>query len=369
MREFLTMIFSLLLGAALANPLSTAPIGGSDSNWAFQEIELAPALSYLQTKTEVIVAIIDTGIDTSHPDLRDHLWTHPGESGTDRWGRSKENNGVDDDANGFVDDVHGWNFVGNNNDVRDRHGHGTHIAGIISQIAPQAKIMILKYYDPNMPDDIGVAATPKAMTYARLNGARIVNYSSGGPGESSEEKKAVAALSQAGILFVAAAGNESQNSDHLQFYPADYGFPNILSVTAISEDKKILPSSNYGPHSVHIAAPGDDILSTLPGGGYGRMTGTSQATAFVSGVAALKLSTLPQNFKVTDLIDLLIKSGSWDESLKEKIKNPVVINSSRALATKTEKQDAHGEVISNTKDLPQEIFLSKKAFEMVDNAN
>jgi subtilisin family serine protease len=363
------MIFSLLLGIALANPPSTAPIGDTASNWALKEIELTPAPSYFQTKSEVVVAIIDTGIDLSHPDLRDHLWTNPGESGTDRWGRRKETNGIDDDANGFVDDVHGWNFVGNNNDVRDRHGHGTHIAGIISKIAPNAKIMILKYYDPLSPNIVSVNATPQAMNYARAMKARIVNYSSGGPGENLTEEQAVASLAEANILFVAAAGNESQNSDRQKFFPADYGFPNTLSVTAISEDQKILSSSNYGPHSVHIAAPGDDILSTLPGGTYGRMTGTSQATAFVTGVAALKLSTLPPHFKATDLISLLIKSGKWDENLKEKIKNPVVIDSSRALATKTEKQDANGEVISNTKDLPQDLFLSKKAFEMVTNAD
>jgi len=362
------MILSLFISAALASSLPRAkspPISGNDSSWALQTIDQAPALSLSTKKSQVIIAIVDTGIDLNHPALRDHLWTNPGESGVDRWGHRKESNGIDDDGNGFVDDLHGWNFVNHNNDVRDLHGHGTHIAGIISQIAPDAKIMVLKYYDPNSPTNISVNATPKAIDYARLMKAQIVNYSSGGPGESIVERNAIKGLAADGILFVAAAGNESQDSDQLRFFPADYGLANILSVTAISQDQKILPSSNYGRNSVHIAAPGNDIWSTLPGGTYGKMTGTSQATAFVSGVAALKLSTLPQNFSPAKLVSLLVNSGQWDESLKEKLKTPVVINSYRALAMKSEQEDANGEVIENSKLLDNNLFLSKKAFELL----
>ena len=358
------MILSLFISAALASSVPHAfapPTRGNDSNWALQTIDQAPALSLQTKKSQVIIAIVDTGIDLSHPALRDHLWTNPGESGTDRWGHRKESNGIDDDDNGFVDDLHGWNFVNHNNDVRDLHGHGTHIAGIISQIAPDAKIMVIKYYDPNSISDVSVNATPKSFDYARLMKAQIVNYSGGGPGESQVEREAVTKLANNGILFVAAAGNESQNSDLLHFFPADYNLPNILSVTAISQDQKILPSSNYGKKSVHIAAPGDDIWSTLPGGNYGKMTGTSQATAFVSGVAALKLSTLPAHFSPAKLASCLVNSGQWDESLKAKLKTPVVINSYRALAMKSEQEDA----VENSRLLNNDLFLSKKAFELL----
>jgi subtilisin family serine protease len=327
-------------------------------------ILLSPA-SHAISSSPVIVAIIDTGMDLNHPALRDHLWTNPGETGVDRWGHRKETNGIDDDDNGFVDDLHGWNFISHNNDVSDHHGHGTHIAGIISRLAPQAKLMILKYYDASAPAEVSVQATPPAIRYARRMQAQIVNYSGGGPGQSRIEFQAISQLEAQGVLFVAAAGNEAQNSDQAPFYPADYGLKNILSVTAMGANLHLLPSSNYGLHSVQIAAPGEHIRSTVPGGGFGEMSGTSQATAYVTGVAALKLSTLPKNFKPTKLIDILLSSGKWNENLKMKLKAPVMADPERILAIKSENQDAQGNVTENAAKLDERLFLSGHAYELL----
>src|SRR5690606_16720385 len=209
--------------------------------------------------------VIDTGIDVAHPDLKANLWVNPGESGLDKNGNDKATNGLDDDGNGFRDDVHGWNFVANDDDLADNHGHGTHIAGIIgaeggngvgiSGISPKVSLMTLKYYDPKAPGLNNLMNTVKAIRYATKMGAHIINYSGGGLEPSEEERKAVAEANQKGILVVAAAGNEKSNSDIHAYFPADYPLPNIISITAIDKEKNVLPSSNYGQHSVDLAPP------------------------------------------------------------------------------------------------------------------
>ncbi len=247
---------------------------------------------------EIIVAVIDTGIDLEQTQLKGRLWTNPGETGLDQKGHDKASNGLDDDRNGFVDDVHGWNFAADSSDIDDQHGHGTHIAGIIAAekkdevqgIAPQARIMSLKYYDPKTPGLDNLRNSTRALRYAVRMGARIINYSGGGTEPNAEELQILRKANEKGILLVAAAGNEKSNSDNRPFYPAGYRLSNILSVAAVDSNSLMLPSSNYGRKSVDVAAPGLKILSTLPGGKLGYMTGTSQATAYVSGTAAQILS-------------------------------------------------------------------------------
>jgi thermitase len=268
--------------------------------WGIHNVGALKAWALTKGNKNIVVAVIDTGCDIHHEDLQANIWINPGESGKDSNGRDKSNNGIDDDENGFVDDVHGWNFVSNNGDLTDNHGHGTHISGIIGAeagngkgiagISPDVSIMCLKYFDPKVPNTDNLRNTVNSIRYARLMHAQIINYSGGGTEFSQDEHDAIEDARKAGILFVAAAGNERSNSDVHHYYPADYGLPNIISVTAVDPNQQILPSSNYGAGTVDIAAPGQNILSLLPNNSYGYMTGTSQATAFVTGAAVLVMA-------------------------------------------------------------------------------
>lgn len=253
-------------------------------DWAANDIRLNKLDSLIPHSAGIIVAVIDTGIDPGHPSLKGHLWTNA----------SERINGRDDDGNGFIDDVHGWDFVEGTGNLSDRHGHGTHIAGIIHSTAPQARIMVLKYYDAGLAPTKTIENTVASIHYAIQMGAHIINYSAGGSSYSEEEHAALKLAGEKGILVVAAAGNEGADSGLLPYYPASYPLANILSVTAHGANRNILKTSNYGAASVDISAPGEKILSALPGGATGFMTGTSQATAFVSGIAAHTWSRFPR---------------------------------------------------------------------------
>ncbi len=257
----------------------------------------------------VIVAVIDTGIDYTHTELQQNLWINRGETGT--WKPSKANvsvcrdkscNGLDDDGNGFIDDIIGWDFVHNIPMPYDTHGHGTHIAGIIGSeaangfgiagVCPRVSLMALKYYDNSGIGYNNLQNTVRAIQYAVKNGAHIINYSGGGSDPAPAEKLAIEEARAKGILFVAAAGNDSHNNDLIPYFPASYGLENIIAVASIDENKELLGSSNFGK-TVHVAAPGLSVLSTLPKEKFGTMSGTSQATAFVTGAAALLISQIP----------------------------------------------------------------------------
>jgi thermitase len=315
------------------------------------DVDIAKAWEITQGSRDIVVAIIDTGIDVNHPDLRKNLWLNSGETGFDKNGKDKASNKIDDDGNGMIDDVHGWNFVVDNNDLTDRHGHGTHIAGIvgaeggngigISGVAPQVSLMVLKYYDPYAKANDNLKNTIRAIRYAIQKKVNIINYSGGGIEYSSEEHDAVKAAREAGILFVAAAGNERSNSDTSKYFPADYALDNIISVTAINPDAQVLSTSNYGEETVHIAAPGEGIFSTLPSGKYGLMTGTSQATAFVTGVAALILAN-NRDFNYGHVRKQILSTSDEISSLRAKTKTSGKLNSYRALVTLSENVVASG---------------------------
>ncbi len=290
-------------------------------NWGFDDslkatINASKAWEITRGSKEIIVAIIDTGIDINHPDIKNNLWTS--KTGT-----------------------HGWNFVANNADLTDNHGHGTHIAGIvgaeggngigISGVAPKVSLMILKYYDPKAAYNNNLANTIKAIRYATENGAHIINYSGGGLEFSKDEYNAINDARKKGILFIAAAGNEKSNSDKSRYYPANYDLDNIISVTAINTEAKVLDSSNYGAHTVHIAAPGKNIFSTIPGGKYAPMTGTSQATAFVSGVAALLLAS-NKSYDYLQVKKQILSTADYMDELKDKNQTSGKLNSWAALA-------------------------------------
>ncbi|MCS7177175.1 MAG: S8 family serine peptidase [Candidatus Kapabacteria bacterium] len=250
----------------------------------------------------IVVAIVDTGIDMEHPDLADNIFLNPGELGTDAAGRDKRSNGVDDDGNGFVDDWRGWDFAagsGNqqDNDPRPGNSHGTHVAGIvgaiinnargIAGIVPKVRLLAVKI-GPDEPGAQSVHNAYQGILYAASMGAAVINCSWGGPGRSEVEYEVVRTAVAMGAVIVAAAGNDGRRGP---FYPAAY--PEVLSVAATDSADNKAPYSNYH-ETVDIAAPGDEILSLLPGGLYTRMSGTSMAAPVVSGVVALVRQRFPQ---------------------------------------------------------------------------
>jgi thermitase len=343
------------------------------NKWGLERTSAQKAWQVSQGSKDIIVAVIDTGIDKNHRNLSENLWENPGENGLvdnefcrkqkaaislDRC--NKAQNQVDDDGNGFIDDVHGWNFVHNTNDLTDNHGHGSHIAGIIGAraqdgfgingVSPHVSLMILKYYDPKASNSNNLKNTIQAIRYAIKMKARIINYSGGGTDYSAEEHAAVQDAEKAGILFVAAAGNEKSNSDEAgkHYYPADYGLSNIISVTAVNrEENKVLASSNYGVRTVDIAAPGENIYSTLPNNSFGFMTGTSQATAFVSGVAALVMAH-NSDLNASDVKKYILHTGDEYATLLSKTGSAKLLNSYKALVSLDRGVGLTGVVASNT---------------------
>jgi thermitase len=355
------------------------------NKWGLEKTSAHRAWEITRGSKEIVIAVIDTGIDANHKNLIDNLWVNPGESGivdSDKCRKTtnaltvkecnKATNGIDDDANGFIDDVHGWNFVYNDNHLVDNHGHGTHIAGIIaaksaagggvSGVAPNVSIMALKYYDPKASNSNNLKNTIQAIQYAVKMKANIINYSGGGTDYSPEEFQAIKEAEKAGILFVAAAGNERSNSDESgkHYYPADYDLTNIISVTAVNkEDTKVLPTSNYGVRTVDLAAPGENIYSTLPGNTYGAMTGTSQATAFVTGVAALVMS-INRDFSASDVKKYILRTGDEYATLLSKTGTAKLLNSYRALTSLDKGVSVNGVVDANTAKFKRDAFAANE---------
>lgn len=246
---------------------------------------------------KVIVAVIDTGVDFTIPDLKNNAWINVAEAS----GLA----GVDDDKNGYIDDIHGYNFVAESGDSADDNGHGSHCSGTIGAqgndrygivgINWDVSIMAVKFISYDGTGTLENAV--KAIDYARKNGAQIMNSSWGGLAKSLILQQAVADANAAGILFVAAAGNNGSDNDRAAFYPASYTTDNVISVGAVNNRARLSSFSNFGLTTVHVAAPGENILSTTPQG-FETMSGTSMAAPHVAGVAALLLSSEPNlNFK------------------------------------------------------------------------
>jgi thermitase len=245
------------------------------------------------------VAVIDSGVDLAHPDLAANAWRNPGESGAGR-----ESNGLDDDLNGKVDDWRGWDFVAGDSDPADENGHGTHVAGTIAAlrgngigvagVADGSRLMALRVL--NAQGTGSVAGVIQAYGYAAQAGAKVVNLSLGSSTSSRAESDAIAAHPD--MLFVAAAGNGGDDgigddNDLFPEYPCAYPHPNVVCVAASDNRDRLATFSNYGDLSVDLAAPGVDIVSTLPGDRYGWASGTSMATPHVSGAAALLWAASP----------------------------------------------------------------------------
>jgi thermitase len=259
--------------------------------WGLTAIRAPEAWDVTTGSSHVTVAVVDTGIDASHPDLAPNVWTNPGESGGGR-----ETNGRDDDGNGRIDDVHGWDFVDSDSQPQDGNGHGTHVAGTIAArgndgigvvgVSWSAGLMALRVLGDDGSGFVSDAVS--AYGYAARSGARVVNASLGGDSFSRAERDAIAAAPS--TLFVVAAGNDGADNDATPTYPCDYDLANVICVAASDRDDTLASFSNYGSTNVDLAAPGVEIASTWPGGRYALLDGTSMATPHVSGAAALLLA-------------------------------------------------------------------------------
>lgn len=281
-----------------------------NEQYALNKIHINQAWDITKGSKNIVVAVIDTGINYNHEDLMD--FEEGGEEVFRIWRNVDEipDNGRDDDGNGYTDDYRGWNFVGNNKNIWDDNEndrHGTINSGIIgahtnngkgiAAVDWKAKIMVLKGLDHNK--DISLSSVVNATNYATANGAKIINNSYGRTVETHSTAGAITGAMNEGILFIAAAGNKSQvsqrNNDIKPFYPASHDIDNVISVAYTNEADKLDDDSHYGPYSVDLAAPGSNVISTHSSGDklYYWLSGTSQAAPHVAGVAALLLSKNP----------------------------------------------------------------------------
>jgi len=269
---------------------NTGQVINLSAGTAGDDIHAAGAWDVTTGSSAVKVAVVDSGVDITHPDLAANIWTNPGESCAGCAG-----NGTDDDNNGYADDVHGWSCVDSSGDVSDQNGHGTHVAGIlgatgnnglgISGVNWHVGILPVKFIGA---DGSGTTADAIcAILYSINAGADVINASWGDTEYSQALYNAIDQADQHGVLLVAAAGNDWANNDTAPHYPASYDLPNIISVAATDAGDNRAWFSDYGAGSVDIGAPGQNIYSTWPGGRYQFEDGTSMATPFVAGAAAL----------------------------------------------------------------------------------
>jgi len=317
---------------------NTGQTGGVDN----ADIDATDAWDIITGSHDVIVSVIDTGIDYNHEDIRDNMWKNPGETGTDDSGNSKENNGIDDDGNGFIDDVYGWDFANDDNDPFDDNSHGTHCAGTIGAsgnngigvagVTWDVQLMAIKFLTGGGSGTLENAI--KGVEYAILNGVNIASNSWGGGGYSSALEEAILHAHEHNILFVAAAGNSSFNNDSSPHYPSSYDIDNVLAVAATNASDELSYFSCYGKRSVDIAAPGSSIFSTVPDNGYSAKSGTSMATPHVAGASALLLGYEP-GFTAVDIKNRLISTSRKLYSLKNKVVSNGRLNIYNAL-TNTE---------------------------------
>jgi thermitase len=275
------------------------------------------------------VAVLDTGVDFDHPDLKANIVDS----------KDKPGDGKDNDKNGYVDDAHGFNVIKGKGSGKDNEGHGTHVAGIVAGsgnngmgvagVCWSGKVVPVKFLDSN-----GRGSTSDAIAgieYAVKAGVKIVNCSFATRGKSEALHDAVKFAKKKNVLLVVAAGNNGQNIDKSPIYPAAFNDPNILAVAASTANDKLASFSNFGSTNVDVAAPGDDIRSTYPGGGYKVLSGTSMAAPYAAGVAALLKKQEP-DAKYDDLRYVIRRKVDKPAALKGKVESNGRLNARKALA-------------------------------------
>jgi thermitase len=274
------------------------------------------------------VAVLDTGVQLDHPDLKSNLWANPNET----------DNGRDDDGNGYVDDVYGVDFIEGRGSGEDHNGHGTHVAGIIgargnndrgiSGLCWKTKIVSVRIMDADGRGNISEQIA--GIEYALRVGAKIINCSFGGTDSSSLMSDAIAQARSKGALILAAAGNEGENADATPVYPAAYPDSNVLSVAATDDRDQLASFYNYGAKTVDLAAPGDAIGSTYLESDYVYMSGTSMATPYVAAAAAM-LREHNGSWDAGDLSSRLRQKGDELSALRGKTTSARRLNVNRAL--------------------------------------
>ncbi|MEK2689449.1 S8 family serine peptidase [Bdellovibrio sp. GT3] len=311
--------------------------GMNNSNNAGVDVGALQAWDITTGSKDVLVAVIDTGIDYNHPDLKENMWSNQAELNGQP--------GVDDDGNGIVDDIYGANFVNAakpTGNPLDDHSHGTHCSGTIGAkgddgvgivgVAWNVRLMGVKFLSADGSGSLEGAL--KGIDYAVSMGATILSNSWGGGGYSETLKQAIQRANDKGVLFVAAAGNESNDNDANPTYPATYDVPNVLSVAAIDEKGSLASFSNYGKNKVHVAAPGVNIYSSTKNGGYSSYSGTSMATPHVSGIAALIASNEP-GLNGIQIKERIMATAKPYPTLRGKVRTKGIANAYTAL-TNTE---------------------------------
>jgi len=303
----------------------------------------------------VIVAVIDDSVDIAHPDLAANIWTNPGEIA---------GNGIDDDGNGFIDDVHGWDFKNNDNnpsaDIGAGEGHGTAVAGSIGAVGNNntgiagvswnVAIMPLKF-------NRDVASEVMSIDYAIAKGANIVNASFGGSSPSVAEQQAIQRLQNAGILLVTAAGNNHGDNDLVPDFPSGYANPNIISVAASTSSDRLTSWSHYGATSVDIAAPGTSIYTTQSPNGkigntgvtgllYDFINGTSFSSPYVAGIAALIKAQFPAA-TFQDLKGRIMASATQRTAMQGLLSSSGRANAAQALVIPVQPSLVIGNVVWN----------------------
>ncbi|MCA9791016.1 MAG: S8 family serine peptidase [Candidatus Eremiobacteraeota bacterium] len=264
---------------------------GQDGGTADADIDAPEAWALTHgSRSGPVIAVIDTGVDYNHQDLAANIWTNPNEIAGD---------GIDNDGNGVIDDVHGYNATNDSGDPMDDNDHGSHCSGTIAGrgnngegvvgVNWNAQVMGVKFLTGSGSGTLADAI--KGVMYASQNGARITSNSWGGGGFNQALKDALAASP---ALHIFAAGNESNDDDRRPTYPSAFDLDNIVSVAATDHNDQLASFSNYGATTVDLAAPGVDILSSTPGGNYQSFSGTSMATPHVAGVAGLIVSQFPE---------------------------------------------------------------------------
>ena len=250
------------------------------------DINAEKAWTISKGSKKVVIAVIDTGIDYNHPDLKENIWVNVKEIA---------GNNKDDDGNGYIDDIHGWNAFAKNGNPMDGNAHGTHCAGTIGArhgngvgvagVMNDVSLMAVKFLSDEGSGSLADAVV--AIDYATKMNVDIMSNSWGGGGFSQTLEDAIKAAKNQGILFVAAAGNDGTNNDSAPHYPSNYQVDNVVSVAAHTNQDSLASFSCFGKRTVHVAAPGNNILSTTPGNSYKVFSGTSMATPHVSGVLGL----------------------------------------------------------------------------------
>ncbi|MDB5352542.1 MAG: in-like serine protease [Planctomycetota bacterium] len=308
-------------GLAAQSALSSSSPSNIDANLAWDTT---------QGKSSTIIAVIDSGLDTSHPDFAGRLWVNAGEAAGPA--------GRDNDGDGFIGDVNGWNFINNSPNITDDNGHGTHVTGIlgatgnngvgVAGVNWNARIMPLKFIGADGNGSVDDAV--RAIYYAVDHGARVINASWGGGAHVQSLTDAISYANSHNVVFVTAAGNEGTNNGVVRSFPADDRLPNLISVAAVDQNGNLASFSNFGVSTVDIAAPGINIRSTVPGG-YATYSGTSMSAPYVSGVVSLLVGLHPE-MTAAQLVSRVLNAAKPLPSLQGRLVTGGVVDAANTVS-------------------------------------